>query len=160
MSGMGTGASGGGWRARSGRLRASPLAGQAARFGVMTGLSAAMTLGIPVLLHEGLGVREEAAVAAAFATAFCVNFLVARRYVFRSDGRASGEVARFALTTAAFRGAEYLAFLALLRGLGLPYLAALLVVLPASAVAKFVVLRLLVFARRGGAAGAAADRSA
>ena len=101
-------------------IRDAQARGQLLRFFGATGISATITLGLPVLLHEGLAVPPRAAVAIALTVAFMVNFLTTRLFVFRSSGRAPGELARYALTSAAFRGGEYLGFLAL-HALGLVY---------------------------------------
>ena len=119
--------------------------GQAARYLLMTGVSALVTLGIPALLHEVFGVGEELSVAISLVAAFCVNFLTTRLYVFGSDGRVGPQLARFALVSAGFRLGEYLAFLVLHTWLGLMYLVALALVLMVSIVLKFFVYRRFVF---------------
>lgn len=120
--------------------------GQFLRFFWATGASAAITLGLPVLLHEGFAVPPRIAVAVALVTAFAVNFLTTRLFVFRSRGGAHGELVRYALTSASFRGAEYLGFLAL-DVLGVVYYLAQPLVLIVSFLLKFVVLRRFVYRR-------------
>jgi putative flippase GtrA len=117
------------------------------RFGMATAVSATITLGLPVLLVEFGGVPERRAVAIALAVAFVVNFVTTRRFVFRSEGRAGGELWRFALTSAGFRLAEYLAFLGL-HSLGMVYFLAQALVLTMSFLLKFLVLRSFVYGDR------------
>ncbi len=105
-----------------------------------------MNLGLPVLLHEWLGIAERVAVAIALATAFVVNFVVARSYVYRAGGAFGPQVLRFAAASAGFRIAEYLAFLILHAVFGLFYVLALGVVLVVSFGVKFVFYRSYVFA--------------
>jgi len=98
-----------------------------------------------VLLHEWLGMAERAAVALALTTAFVVNFLVARSYVFKASGAFGPQVLRFAAASAGFRIAEYLAFLFLHTVFGLFYILAIGVVLVISFGVKFVFYRAYVF---------------
>ena len=123
----------------------TPLHQQVYRYLLMTGLSAVVTVGLPALLHEVFGVGEERAVAVSLAVAFCVNFLTARFYIFRSGGHIGGQLVRFALVSAAFRIGEYLAFLVLHTWLGLMYLVALAAILFVSIVLKFFSYRHFVF---------------
>lgn len=109
---------------------------QGLRFAMLTGASAGMTLGIPIVLHEGLGVRPDVAVAIAFAVAFAVNFLSMRRLVFRSTRGLGRDLRTYAASSLAFRAAEYGAFL-LLDALRVHYVVALVGVLAVSALAKF-----------------------
>jgi putative flippase GtrA len=112
-----------------------PLA-QMVRFGVMTIMSASMTVGLPIVLHELFGVRPEVAAAIAFASAFLLNFLSLRRLVFRSNRGAGHDFVTFLLSSLVFRGGEYLAFLATLA-VHVHYIVGLLSVLTLSALAKF-----------------------
>lgn len=123
------------------RLRA-----QLVRYAAATAASATITLGLPILLHEVFGVADDIAVAVALAVAFIVNFVSTRVLVFRSTGRASGELLRFALTSLSFRGLEYLAYLALAWA-GVVYYLALAIVLAVSMVLKFLTYRSVVFNR-------------
>lgn len=126
----------------------SPLLRQAMRFGMQSGASASITLGLPILLHEAFGVPVEHAVAAALVTAFVFNFVTMRLFVFRSDGGAGWELLRYVLAALAFRLLEYGLFLLLNRWLGLMYVASLGLILAISTVLKFGFYRSFVF--RGG----------
>lgn len=117
---------------------------EAVRFGVATLLSASITMGVPIALHEGFGVDERTAVAVALAVAFVVNFLTTRLFVFKSEGNARRELGRFLGTSLAFRLAEYGLFL-LLFGLGIVYFVAQFIVLASSFVLKFLVTKHFVY---------------
>ena len=112
------------------------LTGQLARFGVLTVFSAAITVGLPIALHEVWHVIPQRGAAIAFAIAFFVNFLSMRRLVFRSERGARRDLATYALSSLVFRLGEYLAFL-LLAAIGVYYIVALLGVLALSAITKF-----------------------
>lgn len=118
---------------------------QAVRFAAASGASALLSLGIPIVLREGFGVPANTAVAVGFVTVFCVNFFTSRRIVFRSSGGSRADFARFCIASAAFRGAEYGAFLILNDVLRVPYVAALVGILGVSAVTKFFVFRRYVY---------------
>ena len=116
------------------------------RYGVAGLVSAVITLGLPVALHEGLGVDPRIAVGVALALAFVVNFITNRRFVFRSNGNARGELQRFALVSAAFRLAEYGLFL-LLFALGMAYYIAQPLVLGLTVMLKVLIYRGFVYGR-------------
>ena len=118
---------------------------QAAYYLLATGLSAAITLGFPALLHELFFVEEEIAIAAGLFVAFIVNFLTTRLLVFRSSGNVTKELSRFVLVSLGFRIGEYLAFLVLHSILGVFYILAMAIVLVISLVLKFLTYRGYVF---------------
>jgi putative flippase GtrA len=118
---------------------------QVVRFLLMTLLSACLTLALPILFHEVFGVGKEVAVALALAIAFFVNFFTVRIVVFRSAGSPTSEFIRYALTNAAFRISEFLAFFVLHTLLGIYYILVLVFVLGTSFIAKFVFYRFFVF---------------
>jgi putative flippase GtrA len=128
------------------------LARQMTRYLGTSVLSAAVSFGLPVLLHEVIGIDPRIAVAIGFVAAFAMNFVLIRRFVFARTSGARADLARFALTSLAFRGAEYLGFLLLFDSARLPYAAALLLTLGSSFCAKFFVQKHFVFR---GAAGRA-----
>jgi len=113
------------------------ILGQLARFAMLTGVSAAMTVGLPALLHEVWQVPPREAAAIAFTVAFFVNFASMRRLVFRSQRGARRDLITYALSSFFFRLAEYAAFV-LLTMVHIYYLVALVGVLAISAVTKFV----------------------
>jgi putative flippase GtrA len=138
------------------RLRAKPFsallgasavgdgkAGQLLRFGVSTALSAGMTLGIPILLHEGFDVEQRNAVAISQSSALLLNFLMIRVFVFRSKRAARRDLAYYVGSAVAFRGLEYLLFLGLFTFIHAFYVAALIVTLGTSTLLKFVWYRFL-----------------
>lgn len=125
---------------------------QVLRFGLTSLLSAVITLGLPVVLHEARHIEPRVAVGIALMIAFGVNFLTTRYFVFRSDAGLWRALQRFALSSLAFRSAEYVGFLLLFEA-GLPYFGAQLIVVGASFVLKFLTLRNFVF--KGPAGGPA-----
>lgn len=118
---------------------------QGFRYFLMTGFSATLTLGLPILLHEGAGIAERLSVGLSLATAFVVNFVTIRYVVFRSLGDPVAELIRFAMTSLGFRVGEYVMFLLLHSIVGVFYVLALGIVLFASFVLKFLCYRFLVF---------------
>ena len=118
------------------------------RFGASSAASALLSLGLPVLLHEVAGLPVQLAVAISQLTMLVVNYLMLRRFVFRSSGRVSGEAASYLASAAAFRGLEYLAFTSLYQLAHLPYFPALVIVLLISTFAKYAWYR-WVFGRNG-----------
>lgn len=115
------------------------------RYLVMSGMSAVLSLGLPFLLHEGFAVRPDIAVACGLASAFVMNFFVARFFVFRKKGPVKRQLGRFAFVSFAFRSGEYLAFLFLHSVLGIQYMIANASVLFLSFCLKFFVYKIFVF---------------
>jgi putative flippase GtrA len=111
--------------------------GQLIRYGVSSGTSAAVSLGLPVLLHEAFGVEQKLAVAISQASVLLLNFLMIRLFVFRSKSKAKRDLTYYIGSAIAFRGLEYLLFLALFELADLHYFTALLLTLGTSTVVKF-----------------------
>ena len=127
------------------RLAGLAGVGELYRFLLMTGLSASITLIIPIILREIVGLDEKIAVGLALVVAAAVNFITVRNYVFRSDGAILPQLIRFALSSLVFRGSEYLAFLLLHTFADMFYVLALGIVLVVSFVLKFLFYRVFVF---------------
>ncbi len=121
------------------------------RFGLMSLLSALVTLGLPILLHEAGGMDPRIAVAIAFVVVFVMNFLTTRYFVFRHSGDVWTALRKFLASSLAFRAAEYAAFLGLFA-LGLRYYLAQAIVVGIATVLKFVLYRDVVFKPPGRAA--------
>lgn len=117
------------------------IAGQLFRFGISTGFSAALSFGLPLLLHEHFGISETMAVAIGFAAAYLGNIWLLRNFVFRSSGNWRREVFRYVVWNALVRLLEYASFYALFARFGFDYRVALLLVLGISAVLKFFLYR-------------------
>jgi putative flippase GtrA len=113
------------------------------RYAFSTGLSASVTLGVPVVLHELFGIEQRVAVAISQCTALFVNFLMIRNFVFRSSRPATRDLTFYLGSAATFRGSEYLLFLALFSLARLFYFTALLITLGTSTVLKFIWYRFL-----------------
>lgn len=118
------------------------------RYLIMSGMSALLSLGVPLVLHEGFAIRPDIAVAIGLASAFIMNFIVAKLFVFRRKGPVKREVARFTLVSLAFRSSEYLAFLLLHAVFEIQYMIANATVLFISFCVKFFVYKLFVFSHR------------
>lgn len=118
---------------------------QMRRYGVASMASAAITFGVPILLHEIFGLDEDISVAFGPATAFLVNFLTVRIYVFRSTGKPAHELAQFAASSVVFRLSEYAAFWFIHNYFEVFYLLALAVVIVVSMALKFLFYRRFVF---------------
>jgi putative flippase GtrA len=118
------------------------------RYLLMTGMSAVLSLGIPFALHEGFAVRPDIAVAIGLGTAFAVNFVTAKLFVFKRKGSTKTQLGRYTLVSFMFRSGEYLSFL-LLHGLfGIQYMVANVSVLFLSFCLKFFVYKIFVFTHR------------
>jgi len=119
-----------------------------ARYLVVSGLSFGLNVGLTAALHEGLGVPPEVAFAVALAAVFVVNFAAMRWWIFAGTTRPLvPQLAGFAAASLAFRGFEYAAWWALYRGLGVPYLAAVVCAIGVSFVAKYLLYDSWLFAR-------------
>jgi putative flippase GtrA len=123
------------------------IAGQLMRFGAASGLSAIITLGLPIALHERFQLDQRIAVGISQATVLLMNFVTLRLFVFRSRRRAREDVFRYAASAVVFRGLEYASFLLLFELVGVFYVTALVITLCASTVAKFIWYRFLFGAR-------------
>lgn len=119
------------------------------RYLAMTGVSAAITLGLPFVLHEGFAVRPDIAVAIGLGTAFLVNFATGKFYVFRRKGSTKAQLGRFTLVSLLFRLSEYFLFLVLHNGFGVQYMIANTAVLFVSFCLKFFVYKIFVFTNGG-----------
>lgn len=121
------------------------------KFGVLGALGFGINIAVTVVLTEVLGASEELAFAIALAVVFVFSFVTSRYLIFA--GAAAGDprrqLARFALSSAVFRGAEYLGFLLLHTVSGVPYLLTIVVVLGVSFLTKFVTYSTVVFTSEG-----------
>jgi putative flippase GtrA len=117
------------------------------RFGAFGAAGFVLNIAITVTLTEWLGAPEELAFAIALAVVFIFSFVTSRYLIFTGavDGDPKRQLAKFALSSAAFRGVEYLGFLLLHTVLGLGYLFVIVVVLGASFLTKFFTYSTVVF---------------
>lgn len=118
-------------------------ANQLVRFGAATGLSAVVSLGFPIFLHEALHADQRLAVGISQATVLLLNFVTVRIFVFRGKGTLRRDILRYLGSSAVFRGLEYLSFLLLFEIAGLFYVTALVITLVSSTVIKFFWYRFL-----------------
>ena len=121
------------------------LIDQLARYGGLSVVSACISLGLPFVLHQWLGVDPRLAVAIGLICAFTTNFFGLSAVVFGHTGGIASALARFLGVALVFRGLEYLGFLLLFDIAHLPYMVALLIPLVISFCLKFVTYRVFVF---------------
>jgi putative flippase GtrA len=121
--------------------------GSFARFCVVTGLSLGLNFGTTIVLHEVLGLAEEAAYALALLAVFATNFVFLRAYIFAAAVRGSArrQFALYALSAIGFRVFEYFAFLVLHTWLGIYYLIAMAVIQTAAFIGKYLYYGRVVF---------------
>jgi putative flippase GtrA len=109
------------------------------RFVGLSGASFGCNFGLTWLLHDVLSLPVGLSFPIALGSVSLLNFVALRFVVFRGGERpASNQAAIFFPTVAAFRILEYLAFLLLVDRLRVDYQLSMAVVLPVSAVAKYV----------------------
>ena len=82
---------------------------------------------------------QNVAVAAGFVTAYLVNLVMLKAFVYRSSGSWLSETWRYVVVNGAFRLIEYGAFYLLSNSAGWDYRLAVLAVLALSAIVKFIV---------------------
>ena len=124
-----------------------PVLGAAWRFVQLGGLAFALNLTITITGHEVLGLPADVAFGAALVPVVFVNFYGFRRFVYRTRAPARRQMLRFLAALIPLRAAEFLAFLALHQLAGIDYVAATVLVLATSAIAKFITFRVWVFAQ-------------
>lgn len=109
------------------------------RWGVNTGASFIVNLGLTIGLHEGLGVKPEMAYAIALITVFFMNFIFFRYYVFVQETPApvGRQFAAYTGSAIGFRLAEYAGFVIIHSLLGLHYIATVILVQGIAFVIKF-----------------------
>lgn len=108
------------------------------RFCVVTLLSLTVSFGGTIALHEYAGWPEEFAYAVALATAFLMNFLFLRGYIFPSrDVEPGRQFLVYALSAAGFRASEYALFLLVHTLLGVHYILTMIAIQGATFVIKF-----------------------
>lgn len=99
----------------------SERTGAPLRFVLLGAISFTTNLCITAGLHELAGVSPDVSFAVGLTTVFALNFAVMRWWVFPDSGLAmTRQLAGFAMTSAVFRGSEFLVFL-LLRHFGGTY---------------------------------------
>jgi len=117
------------------------------RFGALGAVGFALNIAVTAVLTEVAGAPAELAFAIALAVVFVFSFLTSRYLIFvgAATGNPRRQLIKFAVSSAAFRGAEYLGFLLLHTVIGLNYLVAIPAVLGVSFLTKFVAYSTVVF---------------
>lgn len=115
-----------------------PTLERLARFIAVSAVGFPLNLAVTVFVHEVLGASEEFAFAVALAVVFLFNFAACRYVIFRAtSGDPRRQLFRYALYSAVFRLAEYVAFLLVRSVFDTQYLLAALLVLGVSFLLKF-----------------------
>src|SRR5688572_718744 len=117
------------------------LAGQIIRYAVAGGLGTAAHLGVLVLCVERLQWGLVAGSVAGFCTALAVSYAVNRLWTFRAGRRRQGSFWRYALVCLGGLAVNTGLMVALVEGLGWPYLLAQLSVIFVVPVSNFVLSR-------------------
>lgn len=126
-------------------VRQSRQAVQLFRYGLSSLLSFCLTLGFSEAFRL-LDLGDEVAFAITLATMICINFTMCRIWIFRgSDGSIHRQFVAFVLSSLGFRTSEFLVFLTVYTWMGMPYTPTVVLILGASAIAKFFFLRGAVF---------------
>jgi putative flippase GtrA len=119
------------------RFQAHSHLRQVTRFAISSGMSASLSLVLPILLHEVGRVDENVAVAVGFVSAYVMNFFMLRVFVFKSKGAIRSQIIKYVPVNGFFRLAEFSLFLILNNLLSLNYILAVASVLFVSTVLKF-----------------------
>jgi putative flippase GtrA len=116
------------------------------RFVGMGSVGFCLNLAITAFVHEVLTASEEVAFAVALITVFTFHFISGRYVIYgAAGGDPKRQLVRYALASGAFRGAEYVGFLALHTVAGFAYPVAIVAVLGTSFIAKFFIYGRVVF---------------
>jgi putative flippase GtrA len=119
------------------------------RYLLNTVLSLCVTVGGTWFLHDVGGLSEELSYAVSLVTAFFMNFLMFRHYVFEGrDGHAGRQLGAFGILTIVFRCGEFIGFLIVHTYFGVHYILTVFLVQGATFVIKFFVYGHLVFHRK------------
>ena len=119
----------------------SRLVGEVVRYSSTTLLSAACSLGVPILLHEVFAIAEKSAAGTGFLLSYILNIILLRSFVFRSKNHWLRDVSRYVLATGFMRLFEFGAFVILLDYFGIDYRLSILLVLGLGTLIKFFVYR-------------------
>jgi putative flippase GtrA len=117
------------------------------RFGAVGAGTFTTNIVLTGLLHQKVGLPAEVAFALSLGTVLIISFFACRHVIFEagSEGDPKHQALLFLLSTLAFRGAEYLAFLLMHSVFGVHYLVAVTGILLTTFFAKFFYYRDTVF---------------
>ncbi len=119
------------------------------RWTAFSGFSFLMIVSLTSLLHEVFHVGERLAFLSPLVILYFTNFFVCRYFVYQStDQSIPRQFLAYSLSSVGFRIVEYLTYWVLLDGLGVWYIAAMLIVMPTSFVVKFLFFKVIVFRHR------------
>lgn len=115
-------------------------------FGALSVLSFVLNVGVTFGLVELAGMPPELAFAVGISIVLFTSFFFMRTVVFPSkELPVTHQLARYLPSTAGFRITEYVLFLGIHTGMGVPYQPSVIGVLIVSVVAKFLFYRTVVF---------------
>jgi putative flippase GtrA len=92
---------------------------------------------LPIFLHEIMRLPANLSVGIGFLSAYVLNFVMLRSFVFRSSSTFRSDAMRYFPINAVFRFTEYFFFLILHSGIGINYIVANLTILTISTFVKF-----------------------
>ena len=125
------------------------LAHDVVRYLILTVLSLILVVSVTSALHEWFGVWLDGAYGVGLVSAFVLNFLGMRYYVYGGPTRPFlVQLGGFSLSTIGFRVLEYFAFSIVHGWFGAYYALAILLVQGTSFVAKFILYRFVLFGNR------------
>ena len=114
------------------------------RFLVVGGSSYLLVTSLTITMHEFFGFSERISAACGLFTAFCVNFLSLRFFVFSSTSPPVTQIGKFATASLSFRLLEFTGF-SIFFGLGLHYILALTITMVMGTFLKYFFYRKFVF---------------
>ena len=119
-----------------------------ARYTGLGAVSLFLNIAITSVLHERIGLSEEISYACSVSAVFLMNFVLARKFVYKSKGRLVGEFAGFLSTALGFRVVEYILFIILNTVVGIYYITSILLVAIMSFITKYFAYKFFVFDER------------
>ena len=116
------------------------------RFGLASILIFSFSLGMTVFLTEFIGFQSELSFAITVFLATIFGFFVNRIFVYKIfSGPILSHFLRYVSTVATFRGVDLIAFFILVTLLDIWYPLAMIIILPTTALVKYIALKLFVF---------------
>lgn len=116
------------------------------KWGILSGFSFFLNIGLLFSLHEFLGLSAEIAFALSLLTVFLANFFILRYYIFKSgETNWKYQFIYFFYASICFRVLEYSFFLILHSWFGIYYLLTAIIILGLSSISKFLFYRSFVF---------------
>ena len=115
-------------------------------FSILGVISVLLNLTLTVLFHEILGLSARVAYGIGLISAIILNFIVCRKFIFKSNKNITIQFPIFTLSSFLFRGLEYITFLLQEALIDIPYPIAIITIHSVSFLIKFIYYRKIVFA--------------